>query len=199
MDYLDCVRFVLGHTRTALSMALLFAAGALSAGPIMRYRIRFLLTPPEWFAKTLGRILDTRPSAPRLALFIFCFNGSAIFLYMLTGVIPWLPALVVFMAGLNVLAAGMLSQREAPAARAGDRPLPAPARICALLTFLLELPSLWYAMAMGWTMRTPIWDLLRGAELTPLRRRALAYLLVILPVLAISAAAEAYAVTQAQK
>ena len=197
MSYAEYIQFVLAHTMTAVSMALLFGAGAACAVPVLRYRIRVLLLTPEWFAGTLSKILATRPSIPRLAVFIFLFNGSAIFLYMLTGLAPGLPAVVVFMAGLNVVAAGMLERQPLGADRPSG-PLPVAVRVCALLTFMLELPCLWYAMALGWTATPSLLGALRGADLAPLRTRVLAYLLVILPALAVSAAVEAYAVNKAQ-
>ena len=198
MSYLDYAKFVLQHTVTAVSMALLFVAGAACAFPVMRYGIRPLLAAPRWFAEMLGKVLAAKPSIPYLALFIFSFNGSAIFLYMLTGLVPWLPAVVVFFAGLNVVLAGMLGRQPITADRVA-KPLPALVRLCAILTFLLELPSLWYAMAMGWVMEVTVLDLLHGAALDPVRRRVLAYLIVILPLLAVSALAEAYAVTKARE
>ena len=198
MSYPDYVRFVLQHTATAVSMALLFAAGAACAFPVMRHGIRPLLVAPRWFAGMLGKVLTAKLSVPHLALFIFSFNGSVIFLYMLTGLVPCLPAVVVFFAGLNVVLAGMLGRQPITADRVA-KPLPALVRLCAILTFLLELPSLWYAMAMGWVMEVTVLDLLHGAALDPVRRRVLAYLIVILPLLAVSALAEAYAVTKARE
>ena len=52
-------------------------------------------------------------------------------------------------------------------------------------------------MAMAWTMKPHLLDLLRGADAAPIRERAMAYLLIILPLLAVSALAEAYAVIEA--
>ena len=178
-------------------MAIIFIAGGLCAIPVLRSQIRMLLALPAWFAKTLARIITARPSVPRLALFIFLFNGSAIFVYMLTGLIPWLPIPITFFTGLNVVAAGRLGKASLPPIQAERKVRPS-AVICAGLTFILELPCFWFAMAMGWTMKPHIMELMRGADAGPVRDRVLAYMIIILPVLAISALAEAYAVLEAR-
>ena len=199
MRYIGLIKFILSHTWLAAAATLLFAAGAMCAMPVLRWRIRPLLILPEWLALRLQSIIEATPSVVGLGLFIFAFNGSAMFLYMLTGVLPGMPALIVFLTGLHVALAALISQRRGPQPPAAPRHLPALARTCAGLTFLLELPCFWYTMAMSWTLRAGMTGEWQRVTMNAIRERATAYLLVILPVLAVSALAEAYAVTSATR
>ena len=179
-------------------MALLFAAGGLAALPALRHRVEPLLALPRRFARMIAAVLAKGPSVPKLALVIFLFNGCAMFCYMMTGLIPWLPAAVVFLTGLNVVAAGMIGKETSPPPERGAR-LTKGAALCGLLTFLLELPCFWFAMAMGWTMTPRLPELLRGADAGGIKARIAAYATVLLPLLALSAAAEAYAVLTSRR
>ena len=193
MLFLESLRLILHHTSLAVGMAFIFGAGAAFSMPVLRWQMKPLMYFPKKFARLIERIVSSHPHRLRLALFIFLFNGSAIFLYMLTGLVPGLPLAVAFLTGLNVALTSLLgrprisTREEAPV-------LSASARICALLTFCLELPCFWYAMALGWTLSTRVPDLLSGTDLASARERVFAYLLVILPVLWISALAESHAV-----
>ena len=198
MNFTASAGLVLEHTGAAVAMALMFGAGAVTALPILRRRVDFLLVVPRWFARTLARVLAAEPPMPSLALLIFAFNGSAILVYMLTGLIPLVPAVVAFATGLNVVAAALLGKETLTPPKT-QRHLPFPAALCGGLTFLLELPCFWYAMAMGWTLKPNIAELMRGADAAPIRNRVVAYVMIILPMLAVSAVAEAYAVTEARK
>ena len=194
MTFLESTEFILAHTGTALAMALIFGAGAVFSLPVLRWQVGPLLFFPRWFAGRIERILTGAPSRIRLALFIFSFNSSAILLYMLTGLVYGVPALVAFLTGLNVALAALLSDARTLSGKT-MRPLSRSARACAALTFCLELPCFWYAMAMGWAMETRILDIWRdAAALQSARDRVIAYVIVIVPILAISALAEAHAV-----
>ena len=89
----------------------------------------------------------------------------------------------------------MLGQAGLSSRNASARRMPLSVRLCATLTFILELPCFWYALAMGWTLQINLVDLWRGTDAAPVRERIAAYVIVILPVLAVSALAEAYAVS----
>ncbi len=191
--FMQAVRFILSLTPEALLATALFFIGAGLAPLVMARRIESLLSFPRWMMQLLRAILERKPSTPTLAALIFGFNGTAIFLYMLSGVVPGIPYVIALGTGLNVALAGLLA-REAPrpgGPRSG--PLPISVRICMALTFILELPCFWYSMAMGFTMPTVIL-LFQGGDPAGIGRRIHAYLTVILPILAVSAAVEAYAV-----
>jgi len=185
------------HIWGAFGMGLLFGTGMLLAIPVMRNRFRPLLFFPRIFADMLDRLLRNNPSTLRLAAFIFLFNSCAIFLYMLTGVVPFLPAVVALWAGLNVALAAILAQERFPPADISALPIPVTARIGAVMTFALEIPSFCFALAMGLTIQTRLPPLFQGADIKDIRLRALAYLMIIVPTLAISALAEAHAVCSA--
>ncbi len=196
MTWHESMRMVLEHTRPAFGMAMFFGAGVVFAFPAFRRHWAPLLAIPRWFAGRLERIMRRNPSRLGLAVFIFLFNGSIIFLYMLTGLVPGAPLLVAFLTGMNVALAALLGKgRVSP--ETFDRPLPFSARLCAVLTFCLELPCFWYAMALGWTIKTTLVDVFQGVEIADVQVRVLAYRRVILPLLAVSAVAEAHAVVTA--
>jgi len=194
----ESLKLVLRHTGMAGAMALIFFAGALCALPVLRWQVRALLVVPRWFAGTLARVINAGLSVPELALFIFLFNGSAMLAYMLSGLIPWLPAVVTFSTGLNVVAAGLLGKESMPPPQTSRR-VPLSGALCGGLTFVLELPCFWYTMAMGWTMEPHIIGLLKGTNAVPLLNRLIAYAIIVLPVLAVSAFAEAYAVLESRR
>jgi len=192
------------HVWGAAGMACLFGAGMLLAIPVHRRRIGALLALPRFFARMLHRILKRNPSTVYLATFIFLFNGTAIFLYMLSGVAPRLPAVVAFFTGLNVALTSIMAQKELPRIRqpaaddeAAANAFSVTAQLGAALTFVLELPCLWFALAMGMSISPSLAGILRGEDTGPLRERVLVYVMIILPALAISALAEAHAVCSA--
>lgn len=196
MSLLENVTFILGHTWGAAAAALFFAAGAACAIPVLRHRVRFLMATASRFLKILRHIYDTRPSTFFLGLFIFVWNGTIIGISMLTGLVPWLPVIMVFILGLNVMLTSILGQK---AFQGEHLKLWRPSlfgRACAILTFLLELPCLWFSIAMGLSMEANLLEVFRGEGVEDIRKRVAAYVIVILPLLLISALAEAYAVNQ---
>ena len=193
MVFLESLKLIVHHTSLAVGMAFIFGAGAAFSMPVLRWQVKPLMYFPKKFARLIERIVSSHPHRLRLALFIFLFNGSAIFLYMLTGLVPGLPLAVAFLTGLNVALASLLGRPRISTGE-GAPVLSASARICALLTFFLELPCFWYAMALGWTLKTRLPDIFTGTNLSSARERVVAYLVVILPLLGVSALAEAHAV-----
>ena len=196
MNLLENAKFILGHTWAAGGAALFFAAGAACGIPVLRRRIRFFLLMGESFVKILRQILEKRRATVLLGLFIFGWNGTVIFISMLTGLIPWLPIVMVFIIGLNVMVATLLGQENMRREAIIVRPPSISARICSVITFLLELPCLWYSIGMGLMMRTNLARIIHGEGIEDIRSRVLAYLTVILPLLLISALAEAHAVNE---
>lgn len=191
---MSTLSFLLSHTPQAVLMAGLFALGGAAAWAVLRWRVEFILATPRAFARLLTNVINRRPSWITLTLFIFSFNVTAMFLYMLAGVIPWAAHLVAFLTGLNVLCAGILAREMAPPPVAPPPPLSAWAQLCGLLTFLLELPCFWYAMAMASTIDLSLWQMISAHSFAALLPRVQAYLLLLAPVLALSAAAESYAI-----
>jgi len=197
VTYGEALTLLWKHLWGAVGMGLLFGAGMFLAIPVMRNRFRPLLFFPGIFADMLHRLLRKNPSTFRLAAFIFLFNTCAIFLYMLTGIVPFVPAAVALWAGLNVALAAILAQKRFPPADINTLPLPLTARIGAVMTFALEIPSFCFALAMGMTIQSHLPALFHSTDITDISRRALAYIMVLVPTLAISALAEAHAVCSA--
>jgi hypothetical protein len=199
------VEFLLHHMLYAGAAAVLFAAGMACATPVYQRRMERLLSFPRWVALKLRAIRDKKPSVPALGLFIFAFNGVAMLVYMLLGIIPGLAALISFFTGLNIILIGLLVREMAsddvgprlfelePQSR--RRAPPVSVRVCGVLTLLLELPSFWFTMGMTLWMKPSLFAMWRNADWSPIAQRVTAYLTIILPILLVSAMVEAYAVS----
>ena len=186
------------HARLAVHAALLFAAGAFAACPAVCYRWQALARLPLAMLRFLVRLMGPAPGILRVAAVIFGFNGLAIFLYMASGIHPVLPKLFALWTGFNVCVVSAVAGRGnlLGALRPADdrwRPPPGLAAACGLLVLLLELPCFWLALAMGMSMGHAVRS---GAASYPhaLGARAAAYAAVILPLLLLSALAEAVAI-----
>ncbi|MFW6108790.1 MAG: hypothetical protein ACOC8D_03140 [bacterium] len=203
----DSLRLLYHHLGLGLVAALLFAAGLGTSVAVVRRDMRWLMALPLWLVRQVLRVIGPGFPPVRVFLIIFCFNTVAIFLYMASGVLVVVPALVAFLTGVNigviVLKAGEV---EMPS---GERPLGgamapdaevevAPwVSLCSLAVLALELPSFWLSVGMGIGM---------GRELTEvggytlahlgslLSERAAAYVTVIIPILFLSALAETAAI-----
>jgi hypothetical protein len=189
---LESARFVLHHGLYAGAAAVLFAAGMACATPVYQRRMERLLSFPRWVALKLRAIRDQKPSVPALGLFIFAFNGVAMLVYMLLGIVPGLAALISFFTGLNIILIGLLAREMASDDAGPRRTPPISVRICGLLTLLLELPSFWFTMGLTLRMKPGLMEMWRSADWTPIGQRVEAYLTIILPILFVSAMAEAY-------
>ncbi len=189
------------HAGLAGIAALVFLAGAASALIVHRYRLDFLAWLPLRILARVSKLFSRYPNAWFIFAFIFLFNGTAMFLYMLSGVVTVLPAAIAFLTGMNI---GVVAIKGAAAfPGGGDSPedlesLPEPrgkssaplVLVCFLIVLCLELPCFWFSIALGSTMSSPgIPNLWPGSVLP----RITAYLTVILPLLAVSAMAEAIA------
>jgi hypothetical protein len=175
--------------------------GAGSAVFVVRGDVRFLIAFPVWLLRKLMRYLRGGPAVAEVFLVIFLFNGTAMFVYLMSGAIPFLPHAIVFMTGMNVAVAGLKSgeilgeEEKAPEGeidrvvtdtRNGLAVLDPLSAVCSLLVVLLELPCFWFTMALS----------AAPGFVGEMRPRIMAYVSVILPLLAVSALAEAYAVTR---
>jgi hypothetical protein len=196
------VQFLAGHSLAALGATLAFFLGAVSAVFVVRHDIRFLTALPMWLVRRLGRYLASEPPVWQVALTIFLFNGVAMAVYLLMGLIPLMPAVIVFLTGMNIAVAGLKGgEIRAEDVLAGVEPRPLAgadpfAVFCGVLVLLIELPCFWFTMAMA--ARMPYWigNVGEPDHLADLRMRLTAYAVVVLPLLALSALAEAVAVTR---
>jgi hypothetical protein len=192
---IGALEFLLHRAPYACLSALLFLAGAACATPVYRRRVEWLISFPRWVALKLRGIRERKPSVPALGLFIFAFNGVAMLVYMLLGIIPGMAALITFLTGLNVILIGLIA-REIPSDETAPRGTPPVSiRICGLLTLLLELPCFWFTMGMTLWTKPRIFDMLHSGDFSEIRTRVTAYLMIILPILFVSAMVEAYAVS----
>ena len=187
------------HWQTALGAAALFGLGLALSLPVSLLRLKFAEWLPVHVLRAVLRLMGPRPGLARLTAVIWTFNAVAMFVYMAGGFHPLLPTVFAVWTGLNI---GLLLARE----RRGERdtfrrlarppgdwtPSPLLALVCGVLVLVLELPSFWYAIAMGISMGRHVQG---GADyLAELGPRAWAYVRLIVPVLLVSAAAEAVAV-----
>ena len=192
---IESVKFLLHHTLSAGAAAALFLAGMACATPVYRRRMESLLSFPRWVALKLRGLREKKPSVPALGLFIFAFNGVAMLVYMLLGIIPGVAALIAFFTGLNVILVGLLAREFPTDEIAPRRAPPLSVRVCGLLTLLLELPCFWFTMGMTLWMKPSFFAMWRSADWSPIAQRVTAYLTIILPILFVSAMVEAYAVS----
>ncbi len=187
------------HASQAAQAALLFTAGAFFSWPVVRFRLRGVAALPVALLRLVVRLIGPAPSFVRMAGVIWAFNSAAMFIDLAAGFHPLLPALLCLWTGLNIgVVVGMAPREMAvPAAsRPGPgrwSPPPAAARLCGLLVLLLELPCLFYTTAMGISMGALVQS---GTlhYLPALAVRGRAYALVIVPLLLVSAIAEAIAI-----
>ena len=186
------------HLRLAVHAALLFAVGLFISWPIVHYRLRALARLPLAIFRFVLRLIGPRPSIARIAGVIFCFNSVAIFIDMASGFHPLLPKLLGIWTGANVgMVAGLARQEGlAEPCEVGAGQWVPPARLvalCGLLTLVLELPSFWFALAMGMSLGHEVQS---GSApyLSALAVRAGAYAAIVMPLLLLSALAEAVAV-----
>ncbi|MHC4592436.1 MAG: stage II sporulation protein M [Planctomycetota bacterium] len=187
------------HLRLAVHAALLFAVGLFASWPIVHYRLKAPARLPLAVFRLVLKLLGQSPSLARIACVIFCFNTVAMFVYMASGFHPLLPKVFGIWTGLNIgIIMGIAREErellEAGLPSAGQwRPSGSLAALCGLLVLVLELPCFWFSIGMGIKMGH---DVQSGALPYPeaLARRALAYAVVIVPLLLLSAMAEAIAI-----
>lgn len=190
----------------ALGASLAFFIGVYSARFVLASNIRPLMAVPVWVLRKLGRFLRRNPTIPALGLLIFAFNGTAMFIYLLLGLVPFLPATVAFLTGMNV-AVGAAKGPEIMAELGPAEPEhpEAPPRLnpvaaaCSVVVLLLELPCFWFTIALASGMSYTVVTVAEPRNLPDFKLRLMTYASIILPLLAVSAFAEAYSVLRALK
>ncbi len=216
------------HLTLAFYAALVFVMGFGSAFVVVKGQLRFLMRFPLWFAAKVDELLRSQAPFVRVFLVIFLFNSAAMFLYMLSGVVDMAPGVIDFLTGMNIGIVFLGKPAPAPeetaapdweewelrerddAARPSDgltdAATAAPGRrhLLILLGFVvvtaLELPCLWMSIAMGIGLchfAQPEGVICLFSE--EIAVRAQAYMLVIVPALAISAFAETMSVKLMQE
>ncbi len=195
------------HTWLGVVAALLFVAGLGTAGPVVARNYRALMALPLWVVRLVLRIIGPELRPIRLFLAIFLFNATAIFLYLVSGVLIVVPAAMAFLTGLNIgvvmLKAGELklpgTERSLATALRADEgaTIPGWVNLCGLLVLALELPCLWISVGMGIGMARKLtapghYALKMIGDL--LTERVQAYWMIILPALFLSAIAETAAI-----
>lgn len=202
MSLREHVAFLAGHWLAALAAAIAFVLGAMSAPFALGSGVKALTALPLWMLRRIVVMMARRPSVWKLAAFIFAFNGAAMLVYLLLGLIPFMPAVMAFWAGMNI-AIVMLKSGEAPLAptdtvtigeKGGTGAGQALAAVCTVVTLCLELPCFWFTIGMAQGMNYWAGTALEPDHLADLRMRVMTYTQVVLPLLGVSALAEAYAV-----
>ncbi|MBN1653941.1 MAG: stage II sporulation protein M [Deltaproteobacteria bacterium] len=187
------------HFLSACVAALYFLFGAVAVLPMMRFNREGCRQAAEWILRALARLFGPKPGLLRIAFTIFLYNGAVMFLYMSLGVHPLLPKLVAVLTGF-VLALCFSLPQEAQGllgfSSVGPSdwvPAPRLAILCGAATVLIELPCFFYSIAMGITLGQ---DLIGGnpGYLSGLITRAEVYLIVVLPLLLLSAVCETVAI-----
>jgi hypothetical protein len=186
------------HVGPAFWALAVFACGFGLAVAAVRLEVRSLLAFPLWLLRLAKRYLRPELSPVYLFAFIFLFNTLAIFCYMASGGLIWMPIVFDLLTGLNV-GAVMLKESAPPGA---DDEAPEPVQpprawvgFLGLFVVIAELSSFWLAIGMGMKlghlMRS---DFAWETYVRLLAPRATAYALVLVPALAAAALAETAAI-----
>ena len=198
--HMDLLHFVfVNHFSLACMAALLSVSGALLAFPAVRWGPSFLVRMPLALFRMVRSLMGSRPGLLRMGIVIFVFNGSAMFVYMASGVRPLLPFVIAALTGFNIAVILLLAD-QAVTAKSKQGPTAirwVPGNIltglCGAAVLLLELPCFWYAIALGVDMGRVVTEGQAGYT-QALAVRAEAYIHLILPVLLLSAICEVIAI-----
>jgi|GEM_PF-2253728 len=171
---------------------------------VEKFRLEAFKAFPVWFLKNIMRFAAPDRPFILIFLFIFLFNSIAILLYMLSGLLVVFPVLIAFLTGTNI---GIIILHPLPEEVKGVniyRPREVvsvgPFQVfLAVLVPLLELFAFCYALAMGLQMAPEIllqFPTINCGEFIKLALdlavpRVVTYLKVCVPLLFVSALAEA--------
>ncbi len=197
------IRYILvEHFSLAVDGAILLAVGLFAAVPVVKYRLTALQWVPLRMMDIAMRLIGDPVRLLRVTLVIWLFNSAVMFVYMASGFHPLPPKIFAIWTGLNIGVVLAHAGRETPEPGLCRRP-PVPSGgwrpprpltvLCALMVPALELPCFFYAIALGMRMGAEVaWG---GVSYTEaLAHRASAFASVIVPVLLVSAFAEAIAI-----
>ena len=183
---------------------LLFVFGFIFSWAVEKFNLTLFKILPIWFFKKTLRFASPERSLLQIFLFIFLFNSTAIFLYMMLGAFIVLPFIIAFVTGINV---GIISQepmtegQKDATVHAGKNVRPGMISLAGvLLVPLLEISAFCVSMAMGMAIGIGMFFDLGLLRFTVLAvPRMIAYLIVIVPTLFVSALLEAGAINDLQK
>jgi uncharacterized membrane protein len=187
------------HFGNACNAALLSVVGMLVAYPVIKWDIKGLQVVPMWLFKAVLNLLGAHPGLLRTTLVIFCFNSMAIFLYMASGVHPLIPGLIAILTACNIaVIVSKATEVESPKVSEGlftARWYPGSSLtyVCGLMVILLELPCFWYSIAMGMSLGSEV-IMHQSTYAQGLAIRGQAYVVLIVPLLLVSAACESIAI-----
>jgi len=190
------------HLGAACLAALLFGLGSLLAWPAVRFGPSFLTGFPLALYRMILTLIGRNPSMSRMWWIIFGFNGAAMFLYMASGIRPVLPAAISLLTGYNITAILLLAGKEMGADHAEGEPetdvsawVPGGLLtiLCGMAVLVIELPCFFFSIGMGVSLGMEI-EAGQILYTQGLSIRAHAYALILLPLLAASAACEVIAI-----
>jgi len=199
LDVLPAALQTLGaHAGAALWALGVFTCGFVLAFVVVRLDVASLLVLPRLLLRLARKYLRPDLNPVLLFAFIFGFNAAAIFCYMLSGGLVFLPIVFDLFTGLNVGAIMLIDARE-PADEVAPRgadgpPMPARAWVGFLSIFVVvaELGAFWLAIGMGMKLGHRMQaDFSWATFVREAGPRVFAYVFVLVPILAMSAAAEA--------
>lgn len=169
------------------------------------FDIRFLKWFPGWFVKVLSKHVNPKASFVKIFTVIFLFNSISIAIYMVSGLFVILPFVIAFMTGMNI---GLTVFMPAQASLEGYETGSAHGagnifKIVIFSTFVMVLEIITFSLALGMGMSLGVAVAVVSnanpsasqaasiflAELLILRLRT--YMLVCVPILAVSAFMEA--------
>ena len=194
------ISFVLeDHFSLAVMAALMFSGGIALGYFVVRQDHKWLIWMPLFLFQLVRKLIGDHPSMIRLSVVIFSFNTTAIALYMSSGFHPFVPALIALITGCNImvilLMMGKAMEKDVMdmSPKALWAPGPVVTNFCGLAVLFLELPSFWYAIAMGISLGQ---EVLAGdvGYTQGLTVRLQAYAMVIVPALFVSALCETIAI-----
>jgi hypothetical protein len=202
---IDSIKLIGNHFYLSWFMLVVFVFGFICSAIVEKLEfLSYLKIFPKWFLKISLRFVGPEKKFWQVFLFIALFNSTAILLYMMSGMFIVLPILIAFMTGLNI---GIITQEPMSEEVEGKHPFRRqPVRpglvsiLGAGLVPLLELSVFCFSMGMGMSL-----GMGSLANYSPIRLavllapRVMAYLIIGVPILIISAALEAGAIKDLQR
>lgn len=180
---------------------LIFFAGFCLSYLVDRFKIEFLLWFPHWFIRVISKHVNPKAGFIKIFLVIFLFNSVSIALYMSSGVFIIFPFIIALITGMNI----GLTVFIPPHANIEGFNVRAPKSASKMLTMMLfstivlvlEVITFSVALGMGMSLATAVFSSGAYSIALPLflsellLMRLKAYLLICVPVLAVSAYLEA--------
>lgn len=180
---------------------LIFFAGFCCSYLVNSLKIRFLMWFPHWFIKFMSGFVGPKAAFARIFLIIFLFNSISIAVYMVSGIFVILPFIIAFLTGMNIGLTVFIPPQMTIEGYDVKVPRSAGKAFMMMLfsTFVLILEIVTFSISLGMGMSLGFGiavakilgpgSVLFLYELLMLRLKA--YLVVCVPILAVSAYLEA--------